>query len=80
MQPLPLVLVPGPLCSARLYAAQIAALWPNGQVTIADHRRDDAKDFFLTVFNGRLTWDKCGPHNDLLEEFPYLGPPHETRQ
>jgi pimeloyl-ACP methyl ester carboxylesterase len=37
---LPLVLVPGLLCSARLYAPQIAALWPLGQVTIADHRRD----------------------------------------
>jgi hypothetical protein len=40
---------------------------------------DDAKDVFLTVFNGRLTWDKCGPHTDLLDEFPYLGPPHEVR-
>jgi hypothetical protein len=41
--------------------------------------RDDAKDVFLTVLNGRLTWDKCGPHTDLLDEFPYLGPPHEAR-
>lgn len=40
-QSLPLVLVPGLLCSARLYAAQVAALWPLGAVTIADHRRDD---------------------------------------
>jgi pimeloyl-ACP methyl ester carboxylesterase len=39
-QSLPLVLVPGLLCSARLYAAQVAALWPYGQVTVADHRRD----------------------------------------
>jgi pimeloyl-ACP methyl ester carboxylesterase len=38
---LPLVLVPGLLCSARLYGPQIAALWPHGPVTIADHRRDD---------------------------------------
>ena len=37
---LPLVLVPGLLCSARLYGAQIAALWPFGQVAVADHRRD----------------------------------------
>jgi pimeloyl-ACP methyl ester carboxylesterase len=36
----PLVLVPGLLCSARLYAAQVTALWPHGQVTVADHRRD----------------------------------------
>jgi len=39
-QSLPLVLVPGLLCSARLYAAQVAALWPFGPVTVADHRRD----------------------------------------
>lgn len=38
---LPLVLVPGLLCSARLYAPQIAALWPLGPITVADHRRDD---------------------------------------
>lgn len=38
---LPLLLVPGLLCSARLYAPQIAALWPFGPVTVADHRRDD---------------------------------------
>ena len=37
---LPLVLVPGLLCSARLYAPQIAALWPFGPITVADHRRD----------------------------------------
>lgn len=37
---LPLVLVPGLLCSARLYASQVTALWPLGQVAIADHRRD----------------------------------------
>jgi len=37
---LPLVLVPGLLCSARLYTPQIAALWPFGPVTVADHRRD----------------------------------------
>ena len=41
--------------------------------------RDDAKDVFLTVFNGRLTWDMTGPHADMLDEFPYLGPPHKVR-
>src|SRR5882757_3771458 len=38
---LPVVLVPGLLCSARLYSEQIAALWSFGPVTVADHRRDD---------------------------------------
>lgn len=36
----PLLLVPGLLCSARLYAAQVSALWPCGPVMVADHRRD----------------------------------------
>jgi pimeloyl-ACP methyl ester carboxylesterase len=36
----PLVLIPGLLCSARLYAPQIAALWPHGPIMVADHRRD----------------------------------------
>ena len=39
-QSLPLVLVPGLTCTARLYGPQIAALWPFGQVAVADHRRD----------------------------------------
>ena len=37
---LPLVLVPGLLCSARLFGPQIEALWPLGPVTIAEHKRD----------------------------------------
>jgi pimeloyl-ACP methyl ester carboxylesterase len=40
-QSLPVLLVPGLLCSARLYAPQIAALWSYGPVTVADHRRED---------------------------------------
>lgn len=39
--PLPVVLVAGLNCSARLYAEQIPALWQFGPVTVADHRRDD---------------------------------------
>ncbi len=39
---LPIVLVPGLNCSARLYAEQIPALWRFGPVTVADHRRDDS--------------------------------------
>jgi hypothetical protein len=40
---------------------------------------DDGKGLFLTVFNGKLTSDKTGPHNDMLKEFPYLGAPHVSR-
>jgi pimeloyl-ACP methyl ester carboxylesterase len=39
---LPIVLIPGLTCTARLYAEQVFALWPCGPVTIADHRRDDS--------------------------------------
>ena len=38
----PIVLVPGLNCSARLYAEQIPALWRFGPVTVADHTRDDS--------------------------------------
>src|SRR5271167_813421 len=37
---LPIVLIPGLTCSARLYAEQIPALWRFGPVTVADHTRD----------------------------------------
>jgi len=37
---LPLVLVPGLTCSARLYGPQVTSLWRFGPVTVADHRRD----------------------------------------
>jgi pimeloyl-ACP methyl ester carboxylesterase len=40
-EPLPVVLIPGLLCSARLYAAQIPHLWTRGPVLVADHTRDD---------------------------------------
>lgn len=44
MESLPIVAVPGLMCSARLYADQIPALWPFGPVTVADHRRDETMD------------------------------------
>jgi hypothetical protein len=37
---------------------------------------DDVVDVFLSMYtNGKVTGDKVGPHGDLLDEFPYLGPP-----
>jgi pimeloyl-ACP methyl ester carboxylesterase len=41
-QTLPIVLVPGLLCSARLYGPQIPRLWQTAPVMVADHRRDDS--------------------------------------
>jgi pimeloyl-ACP methyl ester carboxylesterase len=40
-EPLPIVLIPGLLASARLYAPQLPKLWLSGPVMIADHTRDD---------------------------------------
>jgi hypothetical protein len=38
---------------------------------------DDVVDVFLAMYtNRRVRGDKVGPHSDLLDEFPYLGPPH----
>jgi Domain of unknown function (DUF4331) len=38
---------------------------------------DDVLDQFLSMLtNGRVKGDGVGPHQDLLAEFPYLGPPH----
>jgi hypothetical protein len=40
---------------------------------------DDAVDAFLAVLtNGKVTGDMVGCHIDLLAEFPYLGPPHNS--
>src|ERR1044072_8269486 len=38
---LPIILIPGLNCSARLYAAQIPVLWRLGPVMVAAHTRDD---------------------------------------
>ena len=39
---LPSVLIPGLLCTPRLYAEQLPELWRFGPVTVADHTRDDS--------------------------------------
>jgi pimeloyl-ACP methyl ester carboxylesterase len=38
----PIVLIPGLLCSPRLYAEQLPALWRLGPVTVASHHQDDS--------------------------------------
>ena len=43
-EPLPILFLPGLLCSPRLYAAQLPALWAYGPVMVADHRHDDTLD------------------------------------
>ena len=48
------------------------ASYPNGRLLT-----DDILDLRLTLITkGRVTTDLVGPHTDLLDDFPYLGPPH----
>ncbi len=58
------------------YDAKRPASYPGNGRTLTD----DAIDVFLSILtNGRVTRDNVGPHKDLLDEFPYLGPPHKAR-
>ena len=57
------------------YDPKRPASFPNNGRTLTD----DAVDVFLPILtNGKVTGDKVGPHSDLLGQFPYLGPPHNT--
>jgi len=38
---------------------------------------DDVVDLFFSIYANRNVTDMVGPHGDLLDEFPYLGPPHD---
>lgn len=49
-QALPIVLVPGLNCSARLYGPQIPDLWRFGAVTVATHTGDDS----MAAIAGRI--------------------------
>jgi Domain of unknown function (DUF4331) len=41
---------------------------------------DDAFDSFIRILtNGKVSEDKVGAHGDLLLDFPYVGPPHQSR-
>jgi hypothetical protein len=41
---------------------------------------DDAFDTFIRILtNGKIAGDNVEPHGDLLLEFPYVGPPHQSR-
>ena len=57
---------------------------PGRRASFPDNGRtltDDAFDVFIRILtNGRVTEDKVGAHGDLLLEFPYVGPPHQSRE
>jgi pimeloyl-ACP methyl ester carboxylesterase len=61
-EPLPILLVPGLNCSARLYADQVPALWRFGPVQIADHTRADS----MTAIAGGIL-------NDAPRRFALIG-------
>jgi hypothetical protein len=50
------------------------ASFPHSGRTLTD---DVVSDFFSMLTNGRVAGDKPGPHGDLLNQFPYIGPPHD---
>ena len=65
---------------ARKLLPDILSYDPRRPTRFPDNGRtltDDVVDGFLSMLsNGKVTGDKVGPHGDLLDEFPYLGPPH----
>jgi len=57
------------------YDPRAPARFPHNGRTLTD----DVVDVFFSIYTNRNVTDKVGPHRDLLDEFPYLGPPHEVR-
>jgi hypothetical protein len=55
------------------YNPREPARFPNNGRTLTD----DVVDLFFSMYANREVTDKVGPHSDLLDEFPYLGPPHD---
>ncbi len=66
----------------RVARTMLPELMPNDPMLAAsfpDNGRTLTDDAFLAILtNGKVTEDKAGPHSDLLAEFPYLGPPHNS--
>jgi hypothetical protein len=56
------------------YHPREPARFPNNGRTLTD----DVVDLFFSIYANRNVTDKVGPHGDLLNEFPYLGPPHNV--
>ena len=58
------------------YDAKRPVAYPDNGRTLTD---DVADPFMAILTNGKASDDQVGPHDDLLSDFPYLGPPHENR-
>src|SRR5882762_5672449 len=68
---------------ARTLLPDVLSYDPARPASFPDNGRtltDDAFDSFIRILtNRRVTEDEVGPHSDLLREFPYVGPPHQSR-
>jgi len=65
---------------ARKLLPDILPYDPRGPACFPHNGRtltDDVVDLFFSMYANREVTDKVGPHGDLLDEFPYLGPPHD---
>ena len=66
---------------ARKLLPDILSYHPNELARFPHNGRtlsDDVVDLFFSIYANRNVTDKVGPHGDLLDEFPYLGPPHNV--
>jgi hypothetical protein len=54
------------------YDPRVPVRYPHNGRTLTD----DVVDLFFSIYANRNVTDMVGPHGDLLDEFPYLGPPH----
>ncbi len=67
---------------ARTLLPDILSYDPRAPVRYPHNGRtltDDVVDLFFSIYANRNVTDMVGPHADLLDEFPYLGPPHDSR-
>src|SRR5712671_6859705 len=67
---------------ARTLLPDILSYDPRRPVSFPHNGRtltDDVADVFFSIYANRNVTDKVGPHRDLLDEFPYLGPPHSIQ-
>jgi hypothetical protein len=65
---------------ARKLLPDILSYDPRRPVSFPHNGRtltDDVVDVFFSMYTNRDVTDKVGPHADLLDEFPYLGVPHD---
>jgi len=64
---------------ARKLLPDILYYDPRQPVRYPDNGRtltDDVVDVFFSIYANRNVTDMVGPHGDLSDEFPYVGPPH----